>query len=73
MAAIAFVAAGAGILVRQAWWRPLVLIAAAFSSVIYLFWDGILRHLDDKGATGILINLAILAALIIFHWPNLEF
>lgn len=67
LAAIGFVAGGAGILVRQAWWRPVVLGSAAFSAVIIvLFWDGVLRNLDDKGAIGLLINLAILVAVLVW-------
>ncbi|HHH75495.1 MAG TPA: hypothetical protein ENL03_00555 [Phycisphaerae bacterium] len=74
LAAIGFVAGGAGILVRQAWWRPVVLGSAAFSAVIIvLFWDGALQNLHDKGAIGILINLAILVAVLVLRWPNFEF
>ena len=74
IAAIGFVAGGAGIFVKQAWWRPLVVSAAAFSTVIYiLFWDGVAQHLDNKGAIGILINVAILAAVLIFQWPDFDF
>ena len=73
LAAIGFVIGGVGIFAKQAWWRPVVLATAVFSSVIYLlFWDGGWVHLDNKGGIGILINLAILVALLIFHWPNIE-
>jgi hypothetical protein len=74
LAAIGFVVGGTGILVRQVWWCPVVLGSAAFSTVIYLlFWDGAWQNLDDKGVIGILINAAILAAVLIFQWPNFEF
>lgn len=74
LAAIGFVAGGAGIFLKQGWWRPVVVSAAAFSTVIYLlFWDGVIQSLDNKGGVGILINLTILAALLIFRWPNFEF
>jgi hypothetical protein len=33
----------------------------------------VVQHLGSKGAIAILINVAILAALLIFHWPNFEF
>lgn len=66
LAAIGFVAGGAGILAGQSWWRPLVLGSAAFSSLVFvLFWDGEVQDLDDKGGVGLLINLAILAAVLI--------
>ena len=74
LAAIGFVAGGAGILARQAWWRPVVLGSAAFSAaIVVLFWDGTMQKLNDQGAIALLINLAILAALLILHWPNFEF
>jgi hypothetical protein len=74
LAAIGFVAGGIGILVRQAWWRPVVVGSAAFSAVIIvLFWDGVVQNLDDKGLIGFLINIAILVALLVMRWPSLGF
>jgi hypothetical protein len=74
LAAIGFVAGGAGLLLRQVWWRPAVVGAAAFSAImLLLLWDGQMRGLDDQGAIAILINLAILAALLIFRWPDFGF
>jgi hypothetical protein len=74
LAAIGFVAGGAGLLARQAWWRPVVVGAAAFSAAtLLLLWDGQMQRLDDQGAIAILINLAILAALLIFRWPDFGF
>jgi len=74
LAAIGFVAGGLGIFAKQAWWRPAIIATAIFSSAIYfLFWDGGFRHLDNKGGVGIFINLAILAALLLFQWPKFEF
>jgi hypothetical protein len=74
LAAIGFVAGGIGILVRQAWWRPVVVASAAFSAVvIILFWDGKMQRLDDHGLIGFLINIAILVALLILRWPSAGF
>jgi len=74
LAAIGFVAGGIGILVRLAWWRPVVVGSAVFSAVIIvLFWDGVVQNLDDKGGIGLLINLAILVALLILRWPSFGF
>jgi hypothetical protein len=74
LAAIGFVAGGTGILVRQAWWRPVVLGSAAFSAVILiLFWDGKMQKLADKGGIGLLINIAVLVAVLILRWPPLGF
>ncbi len=70
VAAIGFVAGGAGLLISQAWWRPIVVAAAIFSSVAFLlFWDGKLRQLADQGAMAILINLAMLIAVLVLKWP----
>jgi hypothetical protein len=72
LAAIGFVAGGTGILVRQAWWRPVVVGSAAFSAVIFiLFWDGEMRKLDNQGGIALLINIAILVSVLILRWPYL--
>ena len=74
LAALGFVVGGIGIFASQAWWSPVVVGSAAFSGVIYiLFWDGGLQNLDDKGGIGLLINVAILVAVLIFQWPNFDF
>lgn len=66
LAALAFAAAGAGLFLQQAWWRPVAIAAALFSTALYvLFWDGNRRDLDDKGGVGILINVAIFAAAVL--------
>jgi hypothetical protein len=74
LAAIGFVVGGAGILAKQAWWHPVVMGSTILSTVIFiLFWDGKRQMLDGKGLFAILINIAILVALLILHWPNLGF
>ena len=74
LAAMGFVAGGIGLLARQAWWRPVVVGAAAFSAAMLLvLWDGQMQRLDDQGGIAVLINLAILALLLVFQWPNFEF
>jgi hypothetical protein len=74
LTAIGFMAGGIGILVREAWWRPLVIAAATLSIAIYLLlWDGSMQHLDDKGGIGVLIDIAILAAVLVFQWPAFSF
>ena len=70
LAAIGFAAGGLGIFIRQAWWRPVILGAAIFSSMLYLIlWDGKFQALPDKGGVGILINIAILVLILVFKWP----
>ena len=74
LAAIGFVAGGVGVFISQAWWRPMIVASAAFSAVIFiLFWDGQVQVLANKGLFGILINLAILVALLVFRWPRFGF
>ena len=74
LAAIGFVAGGAGILAGQAWWRPPVVGSAAFSgSVLILLWDGRMQRLGEKAAFGILINGAILVAVLVLGWPAFGF
>jgi hypothetical protein len=74
LAAVGFVAGGIGIFLGQAWWRPLVVGSAAFSAAIFvLFWNGKLEKLANKGAIAILINVAILVAVLIFQWPDFGF
>ena len=74
LAAIGFVAGGVGVSPSQAWWRSAVVGAAAFSSVVYiLFWNGGMQNLDGQGAIGLLINLAILVAVLVLRWPDLGF
>lgn len=65
LAALGFVVGGAGIIADWPWWRPVVVVVAAFSTGFFiLFWDGKVGSLDDKGGIGLLINLGILAALL---------
>ena len=72
LAAMGLVVGGIGILVSQAWWRPVVVGAAALSAVVYsLFWNGRLQNLDGQGMVGLLIDIAILVAVLILQWPQL--
>jgi hypothetical protein len=74
LAAIGFVAGGIGILAGQAWWHRVVVGSAAFSAaIIILFWDGQLQRMNDKGLIGLLINIAILVALLVLRWPSVGF
>ncbi len=74
VAAAGFLAGGTGILAGQAWWRPLVVGAAAFSTATFvLFWDGSRHRLDNQGAIAILINMAILLAVLVLRWPAFGF
>ena len=69
LVAIGLIAGGTGFLFSQAWWQPVVVGAAVFSSIVYIFlWNGRLQNLDAQGAVGILIDIAILVGVLIFRW-----
>lgn len=69
LSAIGLVAGGIGILLGQGWWRNVTIGSAIFSAVTFiLLWDGVAKALPDKGGVAILINLAILLALLVFKW-----
>jgi len=72
LSAIGLIAGGIGILVSRAWWRPVVVGAAAFSSIVYiLFWNGRMQNLDGQGVIGLLIDMAILLLVLTLRWPPL--
>jgi NADH:ubiquinone oxidoreductase subunit K len=74
LATVVFVVGGVGIFARQEWWRAVVVGAAAFSTVVVLlFWDGRMQALTDQGLIAMLINVAILLALLVLRWPSLGF
>jgi hypothetical protein len=65
MAIIIFVLSGLSHLFEADWWKVLVVSAAVFSSiVIFLCWDGKFQQLPDKGFIGVLINVAIVGAVV---------
>lgn len=74
LAALGFVASGVAIFLGLSWWRTMVVAAAAFSAAIFvLFWNGHLQKLPDQGAIAILINVAILFAVLVLQWPDFGF
>ena len=74
VAAIGFAVGGIAILLGQAWWQPLVIGSLIFSSLLYIaMWNGRIERLSDQGVIGLLINLAILIAVLVFRWPQFAF
>jgi hypothetical protein len=72
LSTLGFVGGGLGLLVGATWWYPVTLISAGFSALtILLFWDGGHEKLADKGLFGIIIDLAIIVALLISGGPAL--
>ena len=71
LAAIGFAAGGLGVLLAGAWARPLIVASAALSTAIWvLFWDGKLRDLANQGIVAVLINAALLVAVLVLQWPS---
>jgi len=74
LAAVGFLAGGIGLFASQSWWRPMVVVSAAFSAMIFvILWDGKLQMLSNNGIFAVLINIAILVAVLVFRWPKLGF
>ena len=62
LVALGFAAAAVGLATGRDWWRPALVAAAALSTlVIVALWDGQFDLLVEKGAVGILINVALVA------------
>jgi hypothetical protein len=71
---ITYVVGGAGVLIQQDWWRPVVIGSALLSSAfILLFWDGQLQMLVEKGVLGLAINVVLLVALLVLEQPAFAF
>ena len=74
LAALGFVAAGVSLLLMQGAWRPIAVSVAAFSSLVYvLFWNGRMHKLADQGAIAVLINAAIVVAILAVRSPEYDF
>ena len=62
-----YIIAGLAVWIGVPWWQQAVFAAAGLSTlVIALFWDGKLKLIVPKGLVGILINAAIVAAVLLF-------
>jgi hypothetical protein len=71
LAAIGLIAGGAGLLLKQTWWHTVVTGSAALSAALFiLFWDGQMQRLDEKGAVGLLLSIAILVVVLVLQWPD---
>lgn len=74
MIAAGFATGGIAILFRQSWWQPVVVTVAIFSSLVFiLLWNGKMEQLHNQGAIGVLINIALIFAVIILRWAKFEF
>lgn len=70
LSALLFISGGVALFLKLQWWFPLILTSSVFSSMLFLFfWDGNYERLNDKGAIGIVINIAVFFVLLFFNWP----
>ena len=68
--AVAFVAAGVGIIVQAPWWRTLAVGASVLSIVVVVaMWNGIP---SSSAAFALVFDVVVLAALLVVHWPSPE-
>ena len=69
LASLGFVAAGAGMLIGQQWFRPAMIWSAVLSIIaIVLFWDGSISKIIEKGLIGFVISGLVIIGLGIFNW-----
>ncbi|MBN1428808.1 MAG: hypothetical protein JXB07_10515 [Anaerolineae bacterium] len=71
LATLGFVASGLGLLIGQDWWPTIVASSAVLSTAIFILsWNGKFEALDNQGGVGMLINLAIMVAVLLLKWPS---
>jgi hypothetical protein len=67
-----FIVAGVGLVAQQDWWATWAVAGAILSIAgIVGFWDGKPDHPIEKGLLGIIIDVAILVAVLYFEWPSI--
>jgi len=68
--AAGFVVGAVGLLSSQSWWRAPVVASAVVSAVLFLLcWNGQLQNIDGQGAVGLVLDMLILIAILVFRWP----
>ncbi len=71
LATLSFVAGGLGLFLQAGWWGHVVIGSAVLSTaIVLLFWDGQPEMMVEKGLIALIINGALLVALVVFHWPG---
>jgi uncharacterized BrkB/YihY/UPF0761 family membrane protein len=70
LAAAGFMLGSLGVFFDQPWWRVVAVTSAAFSALLYILcWNGRWQKLANQGGVGLLIDVAILVAVLVFQWP----
>jgi len=68
--AVAFVAAGVGIIVQAPWWRMIAIGASMVSiGVVIVMWSGVPT---SSAVFALAFDVAVLVALVVMHWPSTE-
>ena len=71
LATLGFVIGGAVLLLKQSWFRPLLIAGSAISFItVLLYWDGGASKLVEKGLIGLLLSLGFLIAVGLLGWPE---
>ena len=73
LASAAFIVAAFAVFFSLSWRTEAAIASAALSGGIFvIFWNGRLQNLANQGAIALLINVAILIAVLVFRWPDLD-
>ena len=68
---IGFALTGILILTNKLIWLSIAFVTAMFSSVFFmLLWNGKKKNFDGQGGIGVVINLLIIAAILLFQYIN---
>jgi len=71
LVAVGFAVSGAALVFRQSWWEVVAAAAAVISTlVILLVWNGRAQGLSEQGLYAIIINVVIVVATLVLHWPT---
>ena len=69
---LVFAVAGIALVAQQEWFSTWAITGSILSiAAIVCFWDGKPDHPVEKGLLGIILDVAILVALLYFAWPSI--
>jgi len=69
---LVFAVAGIALVAQQEWFSTWAITGSILSiAAIVGFWDGKPDHPIEKGLLGIILDVAILVALLYFAWPSI--
>ena len=69
---LVFAVAGIALVAQQEWFSTWAITGSILSiAAIVCFWDGRPDHPVEKGLLGIILDVAILVALLYFEWPTI--